>query len=52
MPLKAAFAEVDITPPPGTQKIGWIRLVIGTKVADAFRKVMANLDQVQQIELG
>ena len=34
MSLRAAFAEVDITPPPGTQKIGWIRLVIGTKVAD------------------
>ena len=25
MPLKAAFVEVDITPPLGTHKIGWLK---------------------------
>lgn len=32
--MKAGFYEIDITPPPGTLKIGWLRKVIGTKILD------------------
>ncbi|MCY3022957.1 MAG: hypothetical protein NTW87_28605 [Planctomycetota bacterium] len=32
--MKAGFAEVDITPPVGTRKIGWLKLIIGERVAD------------------
>ncbi len=32
--LKAGFAEVDITPEPGTGKIGHLKLVVGRTVAD------------------
>jgi hypothetical protein len=34
MPLKAGFAEADITPQPGTRKIGWIKVIVGDRVAD------------------
>jgi hypothetical protein len=34
MALQAAFAEVDITPPPGTQKIGWLKVIVGEQVLD------------------
>ena len=50
MPLRAGFAEVDITPPPGTHKIGWIRLVIGTKVADPlFARVAVFEDDGRRV---
>src|SRR5512143_1084559 len=32
--LRAGFAEVDITPPPGTHKIGWLRDIVGDRVRD------------------
>jgi len=32
--MRAGFAEVDITPPVGTRKIGWLKLIIGERVAD------------------
>lgn len=32
--MKAGFAEIDITPPMGTRKIGWIKIIIGNRVAD------------------
>ena len=34
MPLKVGFAEVDITPPVGTLKIGWIIRVVSDQVID------------------
>lgn len=32
--LKAGFAEVDITPPLGTRKIGWLKEMVPTRIAD------------------
>ena len=32
--MRAGFAEVDITPPPGTRKIGWIKVIISDHVLD------------------
>ena len=32
MMLKAGFAEVDITPPLGTLKIGWIKRIVSTQI--------------------
>ncbi len=34
MSLRAGFAEIDITPPLGTRKIGWLKVIEGTKVHD------------------
>ncbi len=34
MPLRAGFAEIDITPPVGTEIIGWLRKVVSTAVED------------------
>ncbi len=34
MSLRAGFAEIDITPPLGTRKIGWLKVLHGSKVAD------------------
>jgi len=34
MPMKVGFAEVDITPPVGTLKIGWIIRIVSDKVID------------------
>jgi len=34
MPMKAGFAEIDITPPIGTHKIGWLRLIVSDSVLD------------------
>jgi len=33
-PLKAGFAEIDISPPPGTRKIGWNNKNQGDKILD------------------
>ena len=33
-PLKAGFAEVDLSPAPGTRKIGWNNKNVGTSVKD------------------
>ncbi|MFN3485667.1 MAG: hypothetical protein ACK44W_09310, partial [Planctomycetota bacterium] len=33
-PLRAGFAEEDITPAPGTRKCGWNSLVVGRRVLD------------------
>ena len=32
--MKAGFAEIDITPPVGTRKLGFIQVIIGKRVAD------------------
>lgn len=34
MSLRSGFAETDITPPIGSRKIGWIKEIIATEVAD------------------
>lgn len=34
MPLKAGFAETDITPAPGGHKIGWLKIVVSDHVLD------------------
>ncbi len=42
--LKAGFAQVDITPPPGTRKIGWLREIIGETTRDPLYARVAVLD--------
>ena len=32
--LQAGFAEIEITPPIGTHKIGWLKDIVGDQVAD------------------
>jgi hypothetical protein len=32
--MQAGFAEIDITPPIGTHKIGWLRLIVSDRVLD------------------
>jgi hypothetical protein len=32
--MKVGFAEIDITPPLGTRKIGWLKKIIGDRVLD------------------
>lgn len=32
--MKAAFSQIDITPPLGTSKIGWIKNIVPTRIAD------------------
>ena len=34
MPLRAGFAEVDITPPIGTHKVGWLKDIVIDKILD------------------
>ena len=34
MSLKAGFAEIDITPKPGAQKIGWLKIIVSDHVLD------------------
>jgi len=34
MGILAGFAEVDITPPVGTHKIGWLKEIVGDTIAD------------------
>lgn len=53
--MKAAFAEIDISPPPGSRKVGWIKTIIGEKVNDPlFGRVAifaANAQRVAFIQL-
>ena len=34
MAIQAGFAQIDITPPVGTHKIGWLKEIIGDSIAD------------------
>lgn len=45
--MKAGFAEIDITPPMGTRKIGWIKVITGQRVADPLyaRAAVFSSDQ-------
>jgi neutral ceramidase len=44
VPLKAGFAEVDITPPVGTHKIGWIVDIVIEKIADPLSARVGVVD--------
>jgi len=44
MTFKAGFAEVDITPPLGTHKIGWIKDIVSDEVLDPLFARAAVLD--------
>jgi hypothetical protein len=43
MPCKAGFAEIDITPPVGTLKAGWLREIVSDKVIDPLLARVAVL---------
>jgi len=42
--VRAGFAEVDITPPVGTLKIGWLRKIVSTAVVDPLFARLAVLE--------
>lgn len=44
MPLRAGFAEIDITPPAGTGKIGWLRHLQCDEVLDPIFARVAVLE--------
>lgn len=44
----AGFADVDITPPLGTQKIGWIRQIVSDTVLDTIHARIAVLESGEQ----
>ncbi|MCA1807898.1 MAG: hypothetical protein LC725_00270, partial [Lentisphaerae bacterium] len=46
--MQAGFAEIDITPPIGTRKIGWLKEIIGTCVLDPLFARAAALDDGTQ----
>ncbi|MFW5798733.1 MAG: hypothetical protein ACOCXX_03660, partial [Planctomycetota bacterium] len=42
--MNAGFAQVDITPPIGTHKIGWLRDIVPTRVLDPLSARVAAFD--------
>ncbi len=44
MTFCAGFAEIDITPPPGTRKIGWIVEIVGQRALDPLHARAAIFD--------
>ncbi|MBN1347665.1 MAG: hypothetical protein JXQ73_33570 [Phycisphaerae bacterium] len=44
MSISAGFSEVDMTPPPGTHKIGWLMDVVGDVVHDPIFARIAVLE--------
>jgi hypothetical protein len=44
MALKAGFAEIDITPPPGTKKVGWMQDLSGDVILDPLFARVAVFD--------
>ena len=42
--MRAGFAEVDITPPVGTHKIGWLRDIVSEEVMDPLSARIAVLE--------
>ena len=42
--MNAGFAEIDITPPVGTRKIGWLKVIIGDHVLDPLYGRVAVLE--------
>jgi hypothetical protein len=53
--IKAAFAEIDITPPLGTHKIGWLRDIVSTEIlSPLYARVAlfkAELDGLALVQL-
>jgi len=50
--LKAGFAEIDITPPVGTHKIGWIKDIVSDRVLDPlFARAMVLESQGRAVGL-
>jgi neutral ceramidase len=48
--VQAGFAEVDITPPLGTHKIGWLRDIVSTEVHDPlFARVVVFRTPQEQV---
>jgi neutral ceramidase len=43
--MKAGFAEIDITPPVGTHKIGWLKDIVSDSVRDPLFARCAVLEQ-------
>jgi hypothetical protein len=48
MSLSAGFAEIDITPPVGTHKIGWLRDSVADRIADPLFARVAVLESQGQ----
>jgi len=48
MGLRAGFAEIDITPPVGCQKIGWLKVIVSNRVADPLYVRAAVFDSAGQ----
>ncbi len=46
--MKAGFAEIDITPPVGTHKIGWLKDIVSESVQDPLFARCAILEQGQE----
>ncbi len=44
MALRAGFAEVDITPPVGSHKIGWLRDIVAEEIHDPLHASVAVLE--------
>lgn len=42
--MRAGFAQVEISPPPGTHKIGWLRVVVGARTLDPLFARVALLE--------
>jgi len=50
MALRAGFAEIDITPPVGTHKIGWLQTIVSDHVMDPlFARVAVLEDGGRQV---
>ena len=45
--LRAGFAEVDITPPVGTLKIGWKKEIVSDRVLDPLFARAAVVESVE-----
>lgn len=42
--MRAGFAQIEISPPTGTRKIGWLREVVGVRTVDPLRARVALLE--------
>jgi len=55
MSFQAGFAEIDITPPIGTRKIGWLRIIVAEEILDPiFARVAvfrSPQDQIAFVQL-
>jgi hypothetical protein len=46
--IRAGFAESDITPPLGTRKIGWLRVIVADKVLDPLFARVAVIESARE----